>query len=49
VNQKGVASAMAAQLRSGAYEAFRNHVRAQTGKSISAANAAILISLSQSL
>lgn len=49
VNQKGVANAMAAQLRSGAYEAFRNHVRAQTGKSISAANAAILISLSQSL
>lgn len=49
VSQKGVANSMCKQLQNGAYEAFRNHVSAQSGKFVSAANAAILISLSRLL
>lgn len=49
VSQKGVANSMCQQLANGAYGAFRNHVSAQSGKTVSSANAAILISLSQSL
>lgn len=49
VSQKGVANSMCQQLKNGAYGAFRNHVSAQAGKSVSAAHAAILIALSQNL
>lgn len=49
VSQKGIANSMCQQLKNGAYGAFRNHVSAQSGKSVSAANAAILIALSNSL
>lgn len=49
VNQKGVANSMCQQLANGAYGAFRNHVRAQSGKSVAAAHAGILISLSNAL
>ncbi len=49
VNQAGVANSMCQQLTNGAYGAFRNHVTAQSGKFVTAANAAILISLSKSL
>jgi fibro-slime domain-containing protein len=49
VSQKGVANSMCQQLKNGAYEAFRNHVSAQSGKFVSAANATILIALSRSL
>jgi hypothetical protein len=49
VDQHGIANSMCQQLTNGAYDAFRNHVSAQSGKSVSDANAAILISLSNSL
>ncbi len=49
VNQKGVANSMCQQLRNGAYGAFRNHVSAQSGKTVSAEHAAILIALSKNL
>lgn len=49
VSQHGIANSMCQQLANGAYGAFRNHVRAQSGKSVSSANAAILTSLSQGL
>jgi hypothetical protein len=49
VSQKGVANSMCQQLANGAYGAFRNHVRAQSGKFVSAAHATMLISLSNSL
>jgi len=49
VSQKGVANSMCMQLQNAAYGAFRNHVSAQSGKTVSPANAAILIALSQSL
>ena len=49
VSQKGIANSMCQQLANGAYGAFRNHVNAQTGKAVSAANAAILLSLAGSL
>lgn len=49
VSQRGIANSMCQQLRNGAYGAFRNHVRAQAGKSVSAANAAVLIALSNEL
>lgn len=49
VNQHGIANSMCKQLANGAYGAFRNHVNAQSGKSVTAANAAVLIALSNSL
>ncbi|MHB1097702.1 MAG: thrombospondin type 3 repeat-containing protein [Gemmatimonadaceae bacterium] len=49
VSQKGVANSMCQQLRNGAYGAFRNHVSAQSGKTVSAAHADILIALSKNL
>jgi hypothetical protein len=49
VSQRGVANSMCQQLRNGAYGAFRNHVSAQSGKFVSAANADILIALSNEL
>ncbi len=45
VNKAGVAHSMCQQLKNGAYGAFINHVRAQSGKSVLAAHAAILIDL----
>lgn len=45
VNRAGVANSMCQQLENGAYGAFINHVQAQSGKSVSAAHAAILIDL----
>jgi len=45
VTQHGVANSMCQQLQNGAYGAFRNHVSAQTDKSVSAAHAAILLAL----
>lgn len=49
VSQKGVANSMCQQLKNGAYGAFRNHVSAQSGKTVSTAHAAILIALSKNL
>ncbi len=49
VNKAGVANSMCQQLKNGAYGAFANHVSAQSGKSVSDANAAILIALSKLL
>jgi hypothetical protein len=49
VSQVGVAQSMCKQLQNGAYGAFRNHVEAQSGKSVSAQNATILINLSNRL
>ena len=49
VSQHGVANSMCQQLANGAYGAFRNHVKAQSGKFVSAAHASILITLSESL
>lgn len=49
VSQHGIANSMCQQLANGAYDAFRNHVSAQSGKSVSDANAAILMALSNSL
>ncbi|MHB0962361.1 MAG: hypothetical protein ACYC5V_04010 [Gemmatimonadaceae bacterium] len=49
VNQKGVANSMCQQLKNGAYGAFRNHVSAQSGKTVSVAHADILIALSKNL
>ena len=49
VNQAGIANSMCKQLENGAYGAFQNHVRAQSGKSVSAGNAAILVSLADAL
>lgn len=49
VNKAGVANSMCQELNNGAYGAFRNHVSAQSGKSVSAAHADILKALSLSL
>lgn len=49
VDQAGVANSMCQQLTNGAYGAFRNHVSAQSGKTVTAAHANILIALSNSL
>lgn len=49
VDQKGVANSLCQQLSNGAYEAFRNHVGAQSGKLLSAEEAETLISLSSAL
>jgi fibro-slime domain-containing protein len=50
VDQRGVANAMCQQLNNGAYGAFINHVRAQSGnKWLSPAHAAILIELAGQL
>jgi hypothetical protein len=45
VTKAGVANSMCQQLENGAYGAFINHVGAQSGKSVTAAHAAILIDL----
>lgn len=45
VDKAGVAHAMCQQLKNGAYNAFINHVQAQSDKSVTAAHAAILIDL----
>ena len=45
VNKTGVANSMCQQLQNDAYGAFINHVGAQSGKSVTAAHAAILIDL----
>lgn len=49
VNKAGVAHSMCQQLKNGAYGAFINHVKAQSGKSVSTAHAAILIGLAGQL
>ena len=49
VNKAGVANSMCQQLKNGAYGAFVNHVEAQSGKSVAADKAAILISLARLL
>lgn len=49
VSQNGVANSMCQQLANGAYGAFRNHVRAQSGRFVTGAHASILIALSQAL
>ncbi|HEX7104951.1 MAG TPA: DUF642 domain-containing protein [Acidothermaceae bacterium] len=49
VSQHGVANSMCQELNNGAYGAFQNHVRAQSGKTVSAAHAAILIALAGDL
>lgn len=49
VSQRGVAHSMCKQLENGAIRAYVNHVRAQSGKSLSAAHADILISLAGKL
>lgn len=49
VSQKGVANSMCQQLKNRAYGAFINHVNAQSGKFVSAPNAAILVSLARLL
>ncbi|MBI2407349.1 MAG: hypothetical protein HYV19_03465 [Gemmatimonadetes bacterium] len=45
VSNVGVANSMCVKLRHGSYGAFRNELSAQSGKKISAANAAILLRL----
>lgn len=45
VSQHGVANSMCQQLANGAYGAFVNHVNAQSGKTVSADHAALLIAL----
>ena len=49
VDQAGIANSMCQQLNNGAFGAFRNHLSAQSGKSVTAAHSAILSSLSSSL
>ncbi len=49
VSQKGVANSMCQQLKNRAYGAFINHVNAQSGKFVSAPNAAVLVSLARLL
>ena len=49
VSQHGIANSMCKQLENGALGAFQNHVRAQSGKSVTAGNAAILIGLADAL
>jgi len=49
VDKKGVANSMCKQLSNEAFGAFRNHVSAQSGKSVSVVHAAILIELSRGL
>jgi fibro-slime domain-containing protein len=49
VANKGVANSFCKQLEHQQYEAFRNHMSAQSGKHITAERAAILIALSRSL
>lgn len=49
VDKPGVANSMCQQLKNKAYGAFINHVGAQSGKSVTAARAAILISLAKLL
>ena len=49
VDQAGIANSMCQQRTNGAYGAFRIHVSAQSGKSVTAAHADILILLSKSL
>jgi hypothetical protein len=49
VSNSGVANSMCQQLDNGAYSAFVNHVRAQSGRSLTAANAQVLITLAASL
>jgi hypothetical protein len=60
VSKAGVANAMCAKLdaaanartpgaKKGALQAYKNHVRAQTGKSVSSEHAAILIRLADAL
>jgi hypothetical protein len=49
VDKNGVAKSLCQQLENGAYEAFRNRLEAQKGKLLPAAQAEILISLSNSL
>ncbi|MDE3127867.1 MAG: hypothetical protein KGL38_07670, partial [Gemmatimonadota bacterium] len=45
VSQHGVANSMCQQLANGAYGAFVNHVGAQSGKTVSADHAALLVTL----
>lgn len=49
VSQKGLANSLCQQLSNGAYDAFRNRVRAQSGKQVPADKATILIDLSNAL
>ncbi|HUE89451.1 MAG TPA: hypothetical protein VMO26_25525 [Vicinamibacterales bacterium] len=49
VSQKGIANSLCRQLAGGAYDAFRNQVRSQSGKQIPADKAEILIQLSHGL
>lgn len=49
VSQAGIARSMCKQLENGAIGAYQNHVRAQSGKSVSSANAAMLITLADGL
>jgi hypothetical protein len=49
VNQAGIANSMCQELKNQAFGAFRNHVSAQSGKSVSVDHAAILTALSNSL
>lgn len=49
VSQKGVANSLCQRLEGGAYDAFRNQIRAQSGKQVPADKAAILIELSNGL
>jgi hypothetical protein len=49
VNQAGIANSMCQQLDHGDYGAFENHVSAQSGKSVTAAHADILIALAKTL
>jgi len=49
VEQQGVAHSLCQQLANGAYDAFRNRVRAQSGTVIPADKAEILVSLSNAL
>lgn len=49
VSQHGVAHSLCQQLKNGAYGAFNRHLHAQTGKTVSAEHAAILIRYSHVL
>ncbi|MDQ8165240.1 MAG: fibro-slime domain-containing protein [Gemmatimonadota bacterium] len=49
VSQQGVANSMCQQLKNRAYGAFINHVNAQSGKFVTAPNAAILVRLAKLL
>lgn len=49
VPEKGLANSLCVKLRAGSFGAYRNELRAQSGKKISAANATLLSNLSLSL